>query len=246
MQQENTLWEFNSVQNWGLSDLVHWLDKRIDHRDITAQEMVAFLSHLILDLQTKRNIPMAQLVVDRYRLKALVENKIREARVAARKTAFQQFLIPESECRAVVNPEYCFTFGNTYPVNTQYKGAYKFKKHYYDIIGSFDGKDGGEEEQCAMFIDQLNEVEYWVRNLDSREYDSFYLQLYNRKFYPDFVAKLKDGRILVVEHKGADRYSSDDSKEKRMVGDFWANQSDGKCLFFMTCGKNFEVIKQLL
>lgn len=246
MQQENTLWEFNSVQNWGLSDLVHWLDKRIDHRDITAQEMVAFLSRLILDLQTKRNIPMVQLVVDRYRLKVLVENKIREARVAARKTAFQQFLIPESECRAVVNPEYCFTFGNTYPVNTQYKGVYKFKKHYYDIIGSFDGKDGGEEEQCAMFIDQLNEVEYWVRNLDSREYDSFYLQLYNRKFYPDFVAKLKDGRILVVEHKGADRYSSDDSKEKRMVGDFWAKQSDGKCLFFMTCGKNFEAIKQLL
>ena len=166
--------------------------------------------------------------------------------MAARKTAFQQFLIPESECRAVVNSEYCFTFSNTYPVNTQYKGAYKFKKHYYDIIGSFDGKDGGEEEQCAMFIDQLDEVEYWVRNLDSREYDSFYLQLHNRKFYPDFVAKLKDGRILVVEHKGADRYSSDDSKEKRMVGDFWANQSDGKCLFFMTCGKNFEVIKQLL
>ena len=92
----------------------------------------------------------------------------------------------------------------------------------------------------------LNEVEYWVRNLDSREYDSFYLQLHNRKFYPDFVAKLKDDRILVVEHKGADRYSSDDSKEKRMVGDFWAQQSDGKCLFFMTCGKNFEVIKQLL
>lgn len=92
----------------------------------------------------------------------------------------------------------------------------------------------------------LNEVEYWVRNLDSREYNSFYLQLYNRKFYPDFVAKLKDDRILVVEHKGADRYSSDDSKEKRMVGDFWANQSDGKCLFFMTCGKNFEEIKQLL
>ena len=114
------------------------------------------------------------------------------------------------------------------------------------MIGSFDGKDGGEEERCAIFIDQLEEVEYWVRNLDSREYDSFYLQLHNRKFYPDFVAKLKDGRILVVEHKGADRYSSDDSKEKRLIGEFWASQSKGKCLFVMTCGTNFEVIRQLI
>ena len=51
---------------------------------------------------------------------------------------------------------------------------------------------------------------------------------------------------VYVEHKGADRYSSDDSKEKRMVGDFWAQQSQGKCLFVMTCGENFEVIKELL
>ena len=30
------------------------------------------------------------------------------------------------------------------------------------------------------------------------------------------------------------------------VGEFWAQQSQGKCLFVMTCGENFEVIKQLL
>jgi type III restriction enzyme len=66
------------------------------------------------------------------------------------------------------------------------------------------------------------------------------MQLHNQKIYQDFVAKLKDGRILVVEYKGADRYSNDDSKEKRIVGEFWAKNSNGQCLFVMTNGKDFQ------
>jgi hypothetical protein len=45
------------------------------------------------------------------------------------------------------------------------------------------------------------EVKFWVRNLERRD---FWLPLANRKFYPDFVAELTDGRRLVVEHKGKD------------------------------------------
>jgi hypothetical protein len=39
-------------------------------------------------------------------------------------------------------------------------------------------------------------------------------------FYPDFVAKLKDGRIFVVEYKGEHLAGSgnDDTNEKRLVG----------------------------
>ena len=51
--------------------------------------------------------------------------------------------------------------------------------------------------------------------------------------YPDFVAKLKDGRLLVVEYKGGDRFTSDQEAEKRMVGDLWASRSDGRGLYLM-------------
>ena len=54
------------------------------------------------------------------------------------------------------------------------------------------------------------------------------------KFYPDFVAELTDGRILVVEHKGKVYATNDDSKEKCNVGDLWEEKSDGKALFLMT------------
>ena len=41
------------------------------------------------------------------------------------------------------------------------------------------------------------------------------------RIYPDFVCLLKDGWYLVVEYKGADRLSDDDSKEKRDIGGLW-------------------------
>ena len=57
-------------------------------------------------------------------------------------------------------------------------------------------------------------------------------------FYPDFVAELIDGRLLVVEYKGADRWSDDDSKEKRLIGRKWQDESQGKCLFLMAREKD--------
>jgi type III restriction enzyme len=54
-------------------------------------------------------------------------------------------------------------------------------------------------------------------------------------FYPDFVAKLKDGRTFVVEYKGEHLASvgKDDTNEKRLVGALWEKASAGKGLFAM-------------
>jgi hypothetical protein len=59
---------------------------------------------------------------------------------------------------------------------------------------------------------------------------------------PDFVCQLNDGRIMVVEYKGADRWTDDDSKEKRKVGELWAERSHGRCLFVMPKGKDWNAI----
>jgi type III restriction enzyme len=54
-------------------------------------------------------------------------------------------------------------------------------------------------------------------------------------FYPDFVAKLKDGRIFVIEYKGEHFAGSgnDDINEKRLVGALWEKAGAGKGLFAM-------------
>jgi type III restriction enzyme len=64
------------------------------------------------------------------------------------------------------------------------------------------------------------------------------LPLANGYFYPDFVAELVDGRLLVVEYKGEVYKTNDDSREKNLVGECWANRSGGKCLFLMAVAKD--------
>ena len=46
------------------------------------------------------------------------------------------------------------------------------------------------------------------------------------RFYPDFVIQLTNGKILVVEYKGADRAANDDTQTKERLGNLWASRSN--------------------
>ena len=74
------------------------------------------------------------------------------------------------------------------------------------------------------FCDALDS---WVRNLDSLPDHSFKLPLAQGWFYPDFVGLLKDGRVLVVEYKGAHLQEN----EKKRVGELWQRLSGDKGVF---------------
>ena len=92
------------------------------------------------------------------------------------------------------------------------------------------GKIDGEEPQCALCIDGLPQVEFWVRNV-AKHRNAFSLPRATGKFYPDFVAKLTDGRIFVVEYKGERDADSAETEEKRAVGELWERSGGG--LFLM-------------
>ncbi len=49
--------------------------------------------------------------------------------------------------------------------------------------------------------------------------------------YPDFVAKLTDGRLLVVGYKGGDRVSNKDSQDKAQMDHLWAKAPAGKAIY---------------
>lgn len=51
---------------------------------------------------------------------------------------------------------------------------------------------------------------------------------------------MDDGRLLVVEYKGADRTpeESRDSREKELIGCAWADASKGKAVFVMATIEN--------
>jgi type III restriction enzyme len=83
----------------------------------------------------------------------------------------------------------------------------------------------------------LEEVEFWVRNIPRSDF-SFRLPTGTDFFYPDFVAKLKDGRTMVVEYKGEPYFGSEDTKEKQMVGELWARRSVNKDVFLMAVNRD--------
>lgn len=238
---DNQMSFFSVNSGWSIAELAFWIDRKIYNPDIPNHESEIFINKLINNLISEREFKLEQLVVDKYRLKEAVKIKIEEYREKARYENYQQTLFDESE-KLIVSPELAFSFKpEEYPCNTQYDAKnHEFKKHYYPVIGELAGQ--GEEFECAQFIDSLPEVDFWVRNLSRRPLHSFWLQTSTDKFYPDFVCKLKDGRYLVIEYKGEDRWSDDDSKEKRSLGELWEMKSEGTCLFVMPKGKDLELI----
>ncbi len=96
-----------------------------------------------------------------------------------------------------------------------------------------------------MYLDRHPKVKTWVRNT-SQQRHSFWLQTSSDRFYPDFLALLTDGRVLALEYKGAPYVTNDDSKEKQLIGDLWADRSGGRCLFAMVTDKQWAEIDRVI
>lgn len=242
LEKQMTLLSVDSA--WPLARLANWLDRSFSHRDLTPTETGVFITNLLMHL-AEGGKSLEQLTANRYKLSRAIERKIAMHRAAAQTKIFNEFLSPKFATPLVVSKEAQFQFPpDAYPASSLYKGGYRFKKHYFPAIG--DLKPDGEEFDCAVFLDSLQEVKFWVRNLPGpgRETTSFWLQTSTDKFYPDFVCLLVDGRILIVEYKNATDWSNDDNREKRALGELWVERSDGSCVFFMPKGnKDITTIK---
>lgn len=230
---------------WSTSKLATWLDQQIPHPDIIQSQSSLFIYHLVNQLVESRNITVERLARFKYRLRSAVEAKIAQHRNAFRKEAYTQSLFGAEPTPLEVTPEcQCLFTEDGYAPNWYYDGGMRLSKHYFKLVGEL--KSSGEEFDCAAFINSLPQVKYWVRNIERRPRNSFWLPTSTDYFYPDFVVKLQDGRNLVIEYKGEHLWSNDDSKEKRIIGELWAERSNGKCLFIMPNGKDWGAIKHLI
>ncbi|WP_330969843.1 type III restriction endonuclease subunit R, partial [Lysobacter sp. A3-1-A15] len=236
-------------------DLVGWLDLEIREPSVKQPVKREWLRRAIRSLMDDRGFSLAQLLKGQFILRRKLGEQLAHAKGGAYREGFQQALFHDGlELVSNGEPDYAFTYPadmSMYPARWYYKGAYRFRKHYYPVPGDLDWKTGKgvitEEFECAQAIDFLDEVEFWVRNLVHPS--QFWMPTATQRTYPDFVVRLKDGRLLVVEYKGADRFTADQEKEKRMVGDLWAKHSGGKGVYLMahkTDDKGRNVRDQLL
>ena len=233
--------------DWTIEHLITWLDRQIDHKDISLAESAGFLRKAITSLMARTGLAdVATLVFDRFRLRDAIEERIDEHRKTERKAAYQQFLALDGGL--MVSEDYVLNFKDiSYEPSSVYGGSFRFRKHYFgDRPGDLEdtNSDGKlkEEFKCAQFLDALPDVKFWVRNLTRRP-TSFRLQTSTDWFYPDFICQLEDGRVLAVEYKGRHLFGAPDADEKRDIGNLWASRSQGRCIFVMPSNSNFNEVE---
>lgn len=225
------------VDGWTAGGLVNLLAKQVRQADgaIGHGEMVAWLADVVAHLTGPRGIPLATLMRCRFILARKVQEKIAAIRTEVRKGVYQRCLFA-ADAKPELSFENGFRFHDSMFAGVPcYRGTkYRFAKHYlgWDRVPRFDGKgdDGaeGDEFKAAQQLDSIGDVEFWVRNV-ARHPDAFWLPLASGRTYPDFVAKLKDGRLLVVEYKGDHLVA--DSTAKRAIGTLWQNASEGQGVY---------------
>jgi type III restriction enzyme len=222
--------------DWTETDLIRWLDKELRQPDVRQESSLGWLRLCVHQLLGRKGFDLALLVRAKFILARKLAEKRDECRTVAYNAGYQEMLFGPNAA-----PETSFDFSfqydpNVYPAKWLYSGRNSFPKHFYPMVGELESS--GEEFDCAMALDAQSGLKSWVRNLALQPDSSFWLQTSTDRFYPDFVAELLDGRVLVVEYKGKDYVSNDDSKEKKLLGEVWAGKSNGRALFLMAVKKD--------
>ncbi|HWP96133.1 MAG TPA: DEAD/DEAH box helicase family protein [Syntrophomonadaceae bacterium] len=220
---------FGVATHWTEAQLIGWLDRKLQQSDIAYSTLIEFLRRHIRYLQEHKKVFLPDLVRLRFVLEKLLRKKIEQCRDQAYKQGIQEVLfhVPQA---AYVGPQAVMVFREgLYPAKNFYQGRTIFSKHFFTSIGSMND----EEVECAKVLDSNKKIKTWVRNIERHQESSFWLPTHDDRFYPDFVAELIDGRILVVEYKGEHLATNEDTQEKDLIGRLWADRSNSQCLFLM-------------
>ena len=236
-------------EHWNDVKLAAWLCRNLPEASITHASKQAFVAKWLRELLAQPGYDLGRANRQKFLIRNLLEQRIRDLRLAAIKQAYQQTLFDDGrEARVKVDETYRFAFHpQAYAPSRDYDGRFghfAFRKHYYGRIGDFDS---GEEFDCAVWLDmqaQQGKIDFWVRNLVRKEGCSFFLQKADGRFYPDFLCQLPGGTILVVEYKGA--YGWLAAEDDRLIGGLWAELSGGLCRFVMVKDRHWEAIQDKL
>ena len=220
----------------GEGELVRFLEEAVRREGLTQLETQAYVQRIVSQLQSERGLSLTGLLRARFQLARAVSQRIDSLLARARSDGFQQLLLDHMPDTALAqDPRRAFRFeAGRYPVREAYNGRHQFQKHFYRDIAKL--KSIGEEFDCAKALDTEPAVKQWVRNLERLPEFAFWLPTATDYFYPDFVAELRDGKLLVVEYKGDAYATNDDSKEKKRIGERWA----------LVTGQRFVMVEKTL
>ena len=210
--------------HWDAQALARFLDRSTRQVHTPQPEYLEFCRRVVERLLDERGLSLAVLVRGKYALRRAVIARVQQLRDTAARRGAQMFLDGLGEPE--VPDLHAFRFQPyRYSPQGRYTGGFRPTKHFYAYMGDMNPF----EVECARVIDSLDEVEVWVRNGVTAP-DNYSLPVAMQNFYPDFVAKLTDGGLLLIEPKG--RVDETDV-EKERVGLKFAEASEGRVRFVM-------------
>ncbi len=204
-------------------DLLSWFRIKIQRGFIAIEEMNFYLRKAVDKLLTRHNL--SELSVHRYQIKEAIEKKINEIIDKLTEKKFGELVGKQS----LVSRGEGFILGDS--INLLQVSPDNFDKHLYEKVG----KMNKEELDFAGRLNALENIYWWFRN---PEIGGFYIQGWKKqKFYPDFIAKTKNGNYIVIEYKGEHLVGSEDSDYKESIGKAWEKLS-GKEYYFKWVKQN--------
>jgi type III restriction enzyme len=232
---------FGGETSWQTTDLVYWLDRNLDFPYAERAQKVAWLNAAMDWLLEERHFTLEELAYRKFRLRGALERKLAAGLKLAKQRVFDGLFDDES-CFEVRDEHAIVLEAGRYAYDMPYVGMIPLRRHFFPVIGNL--KEQGEEFKCAEFIaNELEGIEWWIRNVEKKP-SSFWLQTASDKFYPDFIVRTQSGVTLAVEYKGAHLAATDDSKEKKRIGELWARRSNGRCRFVWVEEQNWRVIRE--
>lgn len=213
-------------------ELVTWLDKKLRFPMITPEDKNTFIKKAINNQIKKHKRSLPELSVNRYLLADRLSVVIGEVLEKHTKKVFAD-LISKKKITVGLFEEFPSTIALKSPVPKV------FNKNLYERIDGINGEERVFVERIDLGA--LDNIEFWVRNRE--KVDPFFIQGWKKgKFYPDFIAVTKKGRIVALEWKGKDRLDNPDTIYKTEIANEWAKLGRGKLYFFLVHNENVDKI----
>lgn len=233
--------------DWSKTELVRWLDGELHHGGAFAglfkAQSQAWLARVVDGLVAGRKADLPILVRKRHELADVVVRRIGAHGRQQVRAAANRLIAGQSPRRLETSMKMPLVLAEQdYAPYRQYRGMFAYRKHAFTLIGEM----GKEECECAKRIDDCPNVKRWVRNLTHESAGGFSLPLSPGRFFPDFIAELEDGRIVIVEYKGPHLASDPKELHKQAVGKLWQERSTGRCVFVRVVDRDWATLETAL
>lgn len=226
--------------------LIRWIVDQVRRSDVTPNVMRKFVQTLIsTNLIAEKGFSLTTLYNHKVDLVRSIKGLLRKDYDRAIAKGFQRCLDLVAPIPEILPSMLTYKFDPArYAPRRVYdpaEGGKTFHKHMcseiHDLRAKTSNGEPAEEFECACAIEDNPYVTRWIRNIERNDY-SFWLPTVTGRFFPDFIAELTNGSILVVEYKGENLLTNQDTLAKKRVGEKWEEMSDGNGFFLLAVKQN--------